>query len=89
MRGLDWDNYGLAAVLANALINVQPDWKPVGAPPHTTQLQRVLEETDCDNVPLFASDYPYWHYDGTDALPDGLPAGHLRYQDRLVLVSSG
>ena len=22
---------------------------------------------------LFSSDYPHWHYDGTDALPDGLP----------------
>jgi uncharacterized protein len=23
---------------------------------------------------LFSSDYPHWHYDRTDALPDGLPA---------------
>ena len=32
MRGLDRDNYGLAAVPANAPINVRPDWKPaIGA----------------------------------------------------------
>src|ERR1700732_2370395 len=28
MRGLDRDDYGLAAVPANAPINVRPDWNP-------------------------------------------------------------
>ena len=52
--------------------------QPFDAPPRADQLQRLLEEIDCDDMLLFASDYPHWHYDGTDALPDGLPAGLTR-----------
>jgi predicted TIM-barrel fold metal-dependent hydrolase len=27
---------------------------------------------------LFSTDYPHWHYDETDAVPDGLPEGLMR-----------
>jgi uncharacterized protein len=59
---------------ARARLTVQP----FDAPPRADQLQRLLEEIDCDDMLLFASDYPHWHYDGTDALPDGLPADLTR-----------
>jgi predicted TIM-barrel fold metal-dependent hydrolase len=52
--------------------------QPFDAPPRADQLQRLLEEIDCDDMLLFATDYPHWHYDGTDALPDGLPADLMR-----------
>jgi uncharacterized protein len=48
--------------------------QPFDAPPTTEQLRDVLEEINCEEMLLFSSDYPHWHYDRTDALPDGLPA---------------
>jgi predicted TIM-barrel fold metal-dependent hydrolase len=47
--------------------------QPFDVPPEQAQLQKIIEEIDCDEMLLFASDYPHWHYDGSDALPDGLP----------------
>jgi hypothetical protein len=36
-------------------------------------LRKIIEEIDCEDMLLFATDYPHWHFDGNDALPDGLP----------------
>jgi predicted TIM-barrel fold metal-dependent hydrolase len=47
--------------------------QPFDVPPEQAQLQKIIAEIDCDEMLLFASDYPHWHYDGSDALPDGLP----------------
>ena len=47
--------------------------QPFDAPPTTEQVRHVLEEINCEEMLLFSSDYPHWHYDGIDALPDGLP----------------
>jgi len=27
---------------------------------------------------MFSTDYPHWHFDGNDALPDGLPEHLMR-----------
>jgi predicted TIM-barrel fold metal-dependent hydrolase len=27
---------------------------------------------------MFSTDYPHWHFDGTDAIPDGLPDALVR-----------
>jgi predicted TIM-barrel fold metal-dependent hydrolase len=35
-------------------------------------LARVLEHIGSDRVLLFSTDYPHWHFDGEDVLPDGL-----------------
>ena len=34
---------------------------------------RLLEHLGSDDMLLFSSDYPHWHFDGDDVLPDGLP----------------
>ena len=52
--------------------------QPFDAPPEPAQVQRVLEEIGSDEMLLFATDYPHWHFDGAEALPDGLPAGLAR-----------
>lgn len=52
--------------------------QPFDAPPRTDQLQRVIEEIGSDEMLIFSTDYPHWHYDGTDAVPDGLPDHLLR-----------
>ena len=36
------------------------------------RLARVLEHVGSDRMLLFATDYPHWHFDGEEVLPDGL-----------------
>jgi uncharacterized protein len=53
--------------------NVRLTLQPFDAPPSTDQVLKVLEQLGNDDMLLFSSDYPHWHYDGADAIPDGLP----------------
>ncbi len=39
---------------------------------------RTLEHIGSDGVFLFSTDYPHWHFDGEDVLPDGLSDGTLQ-----------
>jgi uncharacterized protein len=36
-------------------------------------LRIILEQLGSERMLLFSTDYPHWHFDGDDALPDGLP----------------
>jgi uncharacterized protein len=47
--------------------------QPFDTPPKPEQVQRIIEEIDADEMFLFSTDYPHWHFDGTDAVPDFLP----------------
>jgi predicted TIM-barrel fold metal-dependent hydrolase len=48
--------------------------QPFDAPPDAAALATLLGQLGSDDMLLFASDYPHWHFDGTEALPPGLPA---------------
>ena len=48
--------------------------QPFDTPPRADQLQRIIEEIGSDEMLLFSTDYPHWHYDGNRALPPGLPS---------------
>jgi len=52
--------------------------QPFDAPPQREQLERVLEQIGSDDILLFSTDYPHWHFDGDDAVPDGLPDALVR-----------
>jgi predicted TIM-barrel fold metal-dependent hydrolase len=39
---------------------------------------RTLEHIGSDQVFLFSTDYPHWHFDGDDVLPEGLTEGTLQ-----------
>jgi predicted TIM-barrel fold metal-dependent hydrolase len=52
--------------------------QPFDAPPTEPQVLKLLEQLGSDRMLLFSSDYPHWHYDGDDALPDGLPEDLIR-----------
>ena len=52
--------------------------QPFDAPPKAEQLLRIIEEIDCEDMLLFSTDYPHWHFDGDNALPDGLPDALIR-----------
>ena len=40
--------------------------------------QFILEELGSDDLLLYSSDYPHWHYDGDDAVPSVMPPDLLR-----------
>jgi predicted TIM-barrel fold metal-dependent hydrolase len=52
--------------------------QPFDAPPDAAALAILLEQLGSEDMLLFATDFPHWHYDGTEALPAGLPAGLVR-----------
>ncbi len=40
--------------------------------PSVHEVERIMEHLDSDDILLFATDYPHWHFDGTDAIPPGM-----------------
>src|SRR5215470_2074195 len=51
--------------------------QPLDVPDGKT-LARTLEHIGTDRMLLFSTDYPHWHFDGEDVLPDGLSDEALR-----------
>jgi predicted TIM-barrel fold metal-dependent hydrolase len=54
-------------------LTIQPFDAPAAA-----EVQRTLDHIDADDMLLFATDFPHWHFDGTKALPPGLPPDLVR-----------
>jgi uncharacterized protein len=52
--------------------------QPFDAPPTPAALATLLEQLGSDEMLLFATDYPHWHYEGEEALPAGLPPELIR-----------
>ncbi len=46
--------------------------QPFDGPADPAQVSRLLDQLGSDDMLLFATDYPHWHFDGTGALPPGL-----------------
>jgi len=58
--------------------NVRLTIQPFDEPDTADKVRTVLNEIGGDNMLLFATDYPHWHFDGADALPEGLPPELIR-----------
>ena len=43
--------------------------QPFDGPDAGGRLERVVEQLGSDRMILFSTDFPHWHFDGTDALP--------------------
>jgi len=56
--------------------------QPVDEPPNREQLDRLIEQIGSDEMLLFSTDFPHWHFDGLNALPDTLP---LALQKKILL----
>jgi uncharacterized protein len=53
--------------------------QPVDCPRNEPQtLARTLEHIGTDRMLLFSTDYPHWHFEGEDVLPDELPQETVR-----------
>ena len=47
--------------------------QPFDAPAEPDVVERVIDQLRSDDILLYASDFPHWHFDGDDAMPPGLP----------------
>ena len=54
---------------------LQPVDAPSGSP---DRLARTLDHIGSDRMLLFSTDYPHWHFDGADVLPEGLSEETIR-----------
>jgi hypothetical protein len=53
--------------------------QPVDAPATDPKaLLRTLDHMGSDRLLLFSTDYPHWHFDGEDVLPEGLSESMIR-----------
>lgn len=46
--------------------------RPFDAPREPAIIARIFEQIDCPDMMVFSTDYPHWHFEGLEALPDGL-----------------
>lgn len=46
--------------------------QPIDEPPDDKMLEQVLDQIGSDKMLLFSTDYPHWHFDGTDAMPKAM-----------------
>jgi uncharacterized protein len=59
--------------------HVRVTLQPVDSPKGDAEtLKKTLEHIGSDRMLLFSTDYPHWHFDGDDVLPDGLPEATVR-----------
>jgi predicted TIM-barrel fold metal-dependent hydrolase len=52
--------------------------QPVDAPPKIDMLEDIVQQIGEDGMLLFSTDWPHWHFDGTDALPGPLAGDRAR-----------
>ena len=48
--------------------------QPTDAPPDAGAFAKAIDQIGTDEILLFATDYPHWHFEGTEAFPPGFPA---------------
>jgi predicted TIM-barrel fold metal-dependent hydrolase len=46
--------------------------------PDAAATRKLIEHIGADDILLFATDFPHWHFEGTDALPPGLSDDLIR-----------
>jgi predicted TIM-barrel fold metal-dependent hydrolase len=46
--------------------------------PGAEEVEKILAHIDCDEMLLFATDFPHWQFDGAEVLPPGMPAALIQ-----------
>jgi len=73
---IPWIDRPPAQIIRDSLrCTLQPVDAPSGYP---ERLARTLDHVGSDRMLLFSTDYPHWHFDGEDVLPEGLSDEVLR-----------
>lgn len=52
--------------------------QPFDASSDPAEVERLMDHFGSDEMFLFSTDYPHWHYDGDDVLPAGMPERLIR-----------
>ena len=65
-----WVNRSPGDIIRN---NIRVTTQPFDAPDQAT-VERIVDQIDCEDMFLFASDYPHWQFNGDAITPPGLPA---------------
>ena len=52
--------------------------QPFDDPPAAGEVETILDGIGSEDMLLYSSDYPHWHFDGDDAIPPGLPAALMQ-----------
>ena len=47
--------------------------QPFDAPPDKHGVEQLIEQIGSDRMLLFSTDYPHWHFDGDEAMPEHIP----------------
>lgn len=50
--------------------------QPFDAP--ADAVAKIIDQMGAEDMVMFSSDYPHWHYDGDDAVPEGFPENLLQ-----------
>jgi hypothetical protein len=59
--------------------HVKATTQPCDGPAGAAQFQRLLDQLGSEDILLFSTDYPHWHYDSAaDALPEGMGDALMR-----------
>lgn len=51
--------------------------QPFDGPDSAEDVGKALDHLLSDDMVLFSSDYPHWHFEGLDVLPEGLPPARM------------
>ena len=76
-REVPWVKRAPSAYLPD---HVRLTLQPHDAPPDLLQLRQIMEQIGSDNLLLFSTDYPHWHFDTPEEAlpPSGLPETTMR-----------
>jgi predicted TIM-barrel fold metal-dependent hydrolase len=69
-----WVKQPPATIVSN---HVRLTMQPFDAPRDAAIVAAIIEQIGCDDMLLFATDYPHWQFDGNDAVPGGIPSDML------------
>ena len=47
--------------------------QPLDVPGDVEKIERLIDYMGSEDMLLFSSDYPHWHFDGDDPMPPGIP----------------
>lgn len=47
--------------------------QPLDGPDDATAIEKIIDHIQSEDILLYASDYPHWHFDGDAIMPPGLP----------------
>ena len=62
--------------------------QPFDGPEDPAELEKALSHLVSDEMLLFSTDYPHWHFEGLNVLPDGFPESLLEKVLRLNPLST-